>query len=164
MTPPYCNSKGYADPTAAEAIKQARVTIDQYRSALDRDMSEAQHQTQLFAEIKALTSKYPDLEWCYHVPNGEYRPAVTGVKLQAMGVKPGVPDICLPVPRGKYHGLYIELKSFKPSAKLSENQKHWIKHLQDSRYRVTVCFGWRSALDEIFKYLKEVKYENTSDN
>ncbi len=48
----------------------------------------------------------PDVVW-FHVPNGEKRSKATAGKLKAMGVKPGVPDICI------VHGgaiYFIELK------------------------------------------------------
>ena len=52
----------------------------------------------------------PELRLLHAIPNGGKRLKSEAARLQAMGVKPGVPDLCLPVPRGKYHGLYIELK------------------------------------------------------
>ena len=48
----------------------------------------------------------------------------TAANLKKEGVKRGVPDICLPVSRGKYHGLYIEMKAGKN--KPSKEQKEWI--------------------------------------
>ena len=60
-----------------------------------------------WAEIQA--AKYPVLELMYHTPNGGKRDITTAKKLKRRGVKPGVPDVCLPVARGNYHGLYIEM-------------------------------------------------------
>lgn len=64
----------------------------------------------------------------------------------------GIPDISLPVPRGKYHGLYIELKV--GSNKPSDNQLKCIKMLQDQGHRVEVCYGWVQAAAIITDYLK----------
>ena len=42
----------------------------------------------------------PELEAIYAIPNGEKRNAITGARLKRSGTKRGVPDLCLPVPRG----------------------------------------------------------------
>src|SRR3546814_12030963 len=53
---------------------------------------------------------YPSLWLLHHIPNGGERNVVVATKLKAMGAKPGVPDLFLPVPRHDRNGLYIELK------------------------------------------------------
>lgn len=45
-----------------------------------------------------------------HIPNGGYRKPSEAARFRALGVRAGVPDIFLPVARGGYHGLWIELK------------------------------------------------------
>ena len=71
---------------------------------------EAQEQKALFTWAELSLGKYPDLKWMYHIPNEGKRSKSNGAELVRQGLKKGVPDICLPVPRGKYHGLYIEMK------------------------------------------------------
>ena len=56
------------------------------------------------------TGRFPELKLLFHVPNGGKRNAAEAARFKAMGVKAGVPDLCLPVPRGGYAGLYIEMK------------------------------------------------------
>ena len=46
----------------------------------------------------------------FHIPNGGYRNKAEAAHLKAQGVRPGVPDLCVPVARHGYHGLYIEMK------------------------------------------------------
>ena len=58
----------------------------------------------------------PELMLLYAVPNGGYRPPRTAAILKRTGVRPGVPDLCLPVARPPYHGLYIELKRRRGAA------------------------------------------------
>lgn len=53
---------------------------------------------------------HPELELLHHCPNGGSRNKAEAVKLKQMGVKAGIPDLCLPVPMGMYSGLYIEMK------------------------------------------------------
>ena len=70
-------------------------------------------QAALISWAEAYERIYPELALLYHIPNGGKRDRIVAAKLKAQGVKPGVPDLCLPVPRGKYHGLYIEMKDGK---------------------------------------------------
>lgn len=70
---------------------------------------------------------------------------------RAMGVKKGVPDLCLPVPRGKYHGLYIELKT--ETGRTSEAQEWWGEQLLGQGYFWEVCHGWQSAVKVLEWYL-----------
>lgn len=72
-------------------------------------------------------------------------------RLKAAGVRPGVPDVCLPVPRGEYHGLYIELKVGRN--KPTEHQKAWLSHLAEAGYCALVCYGWEAAKESIEAYL-----------
>ena len=75
-------------------------------------MSEAQEQCELikWADSCVKTNIHPELAMLYAVPNGGRRDKAEAAHLKMQGVKAGVPDLCLAVPKGKYHGLYIELK------------------------------------------------------
>lgn len=114
---------------------------------------EDNEQILLFDWAAAQSGKYPELDLLYHIPNGGKRNAIEGARFKRMGVKPGVPDLFLPVPRGKYHGLYIELKSAK--GRLSENQKVWLRELAKRGYAACVCFGFDEARRDIIDYLEE---------
>ena len=91
--------------------------------------------------------RFPELKMLYHVPNGGKRNPAEAARFKAMGVKAGVPDLCLPVPMNGYAGLYIEMKygSNKPTAA----QKEWIKNLKEYGYKVTVCYGGTEATAEL---------------
>jgi hypothetical protein len=77
--------------------------------------------------------------------------------LKRQGVKPGVPDICLPVPRRHWHGLWLELKTPKSATSragvVSADQKAWLSHLAVNDYRAEVCWGWEAARATILDYL-----------
>ena len=110
-------------------------------------MSEHQEQKALFEWSELQKNVYPGLSLLHAIPNGQYR---SGQKMEP-GLKAGVPDICLPVPRGDYHGLYIEMKYGKN--KPAPAQVWWIGQLRAQGYRVEVCYNWLAAQDVILDYL-----------
>ena len=67
--------------------------------------TESVEQQSLFRWAAYQSGKYPELKLLYHVPNGGSRNKAEAGRFKAEGVKAGVPDLCLPVPRGEFHGL-----------------------------------------------------------
>lgn len=114
--------------------------------------SEEIEQISLFRWAEFAENKYPELKLMYHVPNEGKRSALTGSRLKQAGLKPGVPDIVLPVARGGYIGLYIELKYGRN--KTTDNQKEWLRDLRDQHHLTAVCYGWEQAKDLIESYMK----------
>lgn len=119
-----------------------------------RHDSEAQEQSRLIAwanEVSRL-GVYPELSRLYAIPNGGRRDKAEAAHLKRQGVKSGVPDLHLPVARGNYHGLYIEMKVGKN--KPTQNQKEWISALKASGYAVEVCYSAAAARQIIIAYLQ----------
>ena len=114
--------------------------------------NESDEQIALFEWVGYQLKKYPELGLLYHIPNGGHRHATTARRLKAEGVKAGVPDVCLPVARGAYHGLYIEMKAGKN--KPTQNQERWLNALDEQGYYTAVCVGWEVAAAIILKYLE----------
>ena len=113
---------------------------------------EAMEQEALFVWAAMKSNIYPVLELLYHIPNGGTRNKIEAANLKRQGVKAGVPDIHLPVARGKFNGLYIELKA--GNNKPSKEQKEWLIKLRQQGYVAEVCVGWLQAAELIEKYLK----------
>ena len=109
-------------------------------------------QAALISWCEVNRARHPELGMLFAIPNGEHRHRLTALKLKAQGVKPGVPDLYLAVPRWGYHGLFIEMKRRKGGS-TSEAQQQWIKRLVAHGYSVQVCKGWESARDALQKYL-----------
>lgn len=101
------------------------------------------------------SNKYPELKLLFHVPNGGKRNAQEAARFKTMGVKAGVPDLCLPVPRGGYAGLYIEMKYGKN--KTTDKQDEWIHDLSAQGYFVKVCWGAEQAIDILEVYMQQGK-------
>lgn len=112
---------------------------------------EAAEQEKLFRWAGFAMGKYPELALLYHIPNGGSRNKIEATNLKRQGVKSGVPDLCLPVARGKYYGLYIEMKYGKN--KPTENQARWLHCLAQQGYAAAVCYSWEDAKNTLEKYL-----------
>lgn len=112
---------------------------------------EADQQEALFRWAQFRAATMPELNLLYHIPNGGKRNAKEAAHLKRQGVKPGVPDLCLPVARGKYHGLYIEMKAGdnKPTGK----QEEWLSDLSAQGYAVSVCWSHEEAEKAIETYM-----------
>lgn len=122
--------------------------------------SERQHQQAVmkWARQPSIRERWPELALLHHIKNETTGGAAEVAADKAMGVKKGVPDLCLPVTRGGFHGLYIEMKT--PSGKASEAQRWWVTRLTEQGYRAVVCHGYDAAVAELCWYLslpKEVR-------
>lgn len=93
----------------------------------------------------------PELSLLFAIPNGAHVSDSHRSRLVAQGLKPGVSDLFLPVARGTFHGLWIEMKSQK--GYLSEAQKQWLEQMENQSYAVSVCRTWIEAKEKIEKYL-----------
>lgn len=117
---------------------------------------EHHEQVALFKWAKSEERRIPELALLFAIPNGGQRHPAVAAKLKAEGVKRGVPDTCLPVARGTFHGLWIELKA--EGGKATDAQSEWIKALNAQGYYACVCVGWESAKTTIEVYLDEHAY------
>ncbi len=116
--------------------------------------TENAEQAALFQWAELASGAHPELRLLHAIPNGGLRDARTAVTLKRTGVKSGVPDICLPVPKGGHGALYIELKRQKGGV-LSANQKVWLDRLNQAGNRAVVCKGWDEAREAIEQYLTD---------
>lgn len=149
---------------------------------------EAGHQTALFAWANAarlygftrawgwaegeglpdwdgITVVVPELKWMFHIPNGGSRgngrdAMIRGAQLKAQGVKAGVCDIMLPVVRGKWAGLFIEMKkpdqrsvTGKGKGGVKSDQKEFGDFVSNQGYGYTVCYSWEEAARVVEGYL-----------
>lgn len=127
-----------------------------------KNNTEDGHQISLFMWCALNASKYPELKWLHHIPNGGSRHIAEAGKLKAMGVKAGVSDLHLPVMRGRWTGLYIELKKLQ-TAKVkkstrelaTEEQLEFGDFVLTQGYGFVVCEGWEAARDVLVQYLEQ---------
>lgn len=101
----------------------------------------------------------PELAWYHAIPNGGSRgdtavsARIQGGKMKAEGVKAGVVDTFLPVRRGSWPGLYIEMKKPGAITKVSAEQVAFMEFVKLQGYGVAVCDHWRKAADVLTSYL-----------
>ena len=115
--------------------------------------TESDEQELLIRWTEFMETQEPRLQLLYAIPNGGWRHPGTAARLKAEGVKAGVPDLCLPVSDGIFHGLYIEMKKRDHSNRPTKEQTRWIKLLTEQGYRVDVAYGADEAINILCEYL-----------
>lgn len=90
-----------------------------------------------------------------HIPNEGKRSFRVAARLKAEGMRPGTPDFFLAVPRGGFHGLWVEMKRRRGGI-VSDNQRLMLGIMEAQGYAVQVCYGAEQALDTIQGYLRNV--------
>ena len=142
---------------AESAVHYKRAVTDDYRS-------EAEHQISVMDWTRRVDvqARYPELRYIYHIaneiPDGDKMAREDSDRIckkrYKMGVQAGIPDLCLPVARGRYHALYIEMKSLRPGAAPSEVQLHRLKELRECGNAAEICYGDVDAINLIINYLE----------
>lgn len=112
---------------------------------------EREHQTAFFQWLRMNELRFPFLAFFFAIPNGGLRDRAVAVGLFKEGVKRGVLDTFLPVPRNGFHGLWIEFKAGKNV--LSSEQATWKAFLEARSYAVHVVYNWIDAARITVKYL-----------
>lgn len=115
--------------------------------------TEAQHQSAVikWSQQPHIRSQWPELALLFHIKNETIADAKQIAIDKRQGVKKGVPDLCLPIPRGQYHSLYIEMKT--DTGRASPEQKWWGEQLLAAGNMWEVCHGWQSAVAVLEWYL-----------
>lgn len=83
----------------------------------------------------------------FAIPNGGSRNKIEAAKLKRMGVRAGVPDLCIIWRR---RAIFIELKTAK--GRVSPEQNHRMEMLTIAGAVVTVC----RSLDEVADFLGQI--------
>jgi hypothetical protein len=116
--------------------------------------TEEQEQAAVIEWRDLMAVQFPALEDLIHIPNGGLRSKSEAVRFKRLGVRPGVSDLFLPEPVGKYHGLWVEMKR-QEGGKLSPAQKDWLDRMNRKGYLAVRANGAEEACDIIYKYLTE---------
>lgn len=106
------------------------------------DLTHKEHRGRLFA--------VPNGAWL--AGNPRTRAALVS-KAKREGVRNGVPDLFLPIARGGYHGLFIEMKRLKGGVTSAE-QKSWHQYLNEQGFLCVVCKGADNAIQLLKEYMQ----------
>lgn len=109
-----------------------------------RPVSEESIQRAVIQHLKLMAA--PGVVY-FHCPNGEARSKATGAKLQAMGVRRGVADLCIVLPSGR--SAFLELKSAK--GRQSDHQKQFAADVS----RTEALYAVASSIDQALAILTE---------
>mgnify|MGYP003676508377 CR=1 FL=1 len=101
--------------------------------------------------VKYIQLQYPKARFCASL-GGIYTGPRQAAKAKRTGYKRGFPDLQITEARKGFHGLFIEIKTYKGTA--TQVQKEWIKDLQERGYKAEICKGLPEILDLIDSYLK----------
>lgn len=127
---------------------------------ISKSGTEQAHQMALFAQCSVMTKVYPELEWFHAIPNGGSRGSNqkdamrVGAMLRATGVKAGVVDCLLPVKRGQWSGLYLEMKKPGKIKQVSAEQKRFMEFVESQGFATLVCDNWLDAWIAVKQYLE----------
>jgi hypothetical protein len=130
-----------------------------YRTAHPPVPTEAQDQQSIMQWAAWNQGQYPALRFLFHVPNEGDRGDRGHAIAVAQGLRPGVPDLLLPVAIGEYIGLAIELKRADRSNHPTADQRFWIEGMRRNGWRTEVCYGYDETIAVIEQYLNGAKHE-----
>ena len=111
--------------------------------------TEQEEQIALFKWADLAKNYHPELRLMFSIANeaGRFR------NLRYAGVVRGVPDIFLACGRGRYLGMFLELKRLK-GGKVAYEQFQWLSQLQEAGYYAVVARGFEEARIAIVNYLE----------
>ncbi|MBV9849839.1 MAG: VRR-NUC domain-containing protein [Armatimonadetes bacterium] len=122
------------------------------REQAKRRRREQAEQIAYFDQVRAC--RRPETALIAALANENAAGKAVGVMRWKMGVRAGLPDIGVFVPRGGYSGLFIEMKcSDGVASDVRATQAAWHDALEASGYRVVVAYGWRRAWAVTCDYL-----------
>lgn len=106
-----------------------------------------------------MEQRIPELANLFAIPNAQKfggatkeQKIFTIQKLKREGLKKGVPDLMMAIPKGGFSGMFIEMKA--NNNKTSDEQDEWIARLSKAGYKVAVCYGFEEAKQTILEYLE----------
>ncbi|EOV1641437.1 VRR-NUC domain-containing protein [Yersinia enterocolitica] len=94
-------------------------------------------------------------DYLIHIPNEGKRGPKAARDAKRLGLRKGVPDLFLALPRGGYAGLWIEMKA--RHGKLSLQQSKWLQRLDNAGYYTICCFSFDQGVESVVNYFYKVE-------
>lgn len=118
----------------------------------DTEQSHLMHWARLTHCVDNQGVQVPISEFLIFIPNGGNLSKAQRGRFKAMGLKSGVSDLLLCLPKHGYAGLWIELKSMRGTA--TQGQRNWQDLMRRQGFAASIAYGWREAADLIVGYLE----------
>lgn len=115
------------------------------------DKPEERMQIEFFNQVPIFFPKLPS-KLLFAIPNGGSRNIIEAKNLKAQGVKAGVSDVLLLIPKKSYSCLCLEFKTEK--VKQSEEQKIFQKQAEEYGNKYIVVRSVKEAIDTLKRYLE----------
>lgn len=90
-------------------------------------------------------------DYLIHIPNEGKRGPKAAKDAKRLGLRAGVPDLFLALPRGGYAGLWIEMKSKQGT--VTFQQIKWLTRFADVAYKTSICKSLTDAKGVIERYI-----------
>lgn len=97
------------------------------------------------------------MPYVIHIPNEGKRSFYEGKMLKKMGLRKGVSDLFIAIPKARYHGLWIEHKARRSNGKFGTptvEQLLFIEQMNHQGYYATVTQGIDDAINTLKWYLR----------
>jgi hypothetical protein len=104
-----------------------------------------------WARLPSTIKQYPGIDLLESSLNGVKLSKAQAGKAKAAGMLTGVLDLNLPVARGGFHGMRLELKYGRNG--MTEEQKWHARRLTEEGWLTVTCWDWLAARDAIIEYL-----------
>lgn len=121
-----------------------------------RKIVPTEHQIQCalieWRDLMVSIGQHVELRWLFAIPNGGLRHKATAANLKREGVLKGVPDLFLPVARGGFHGLFLELK--RPGGKLTQEQTNFLLDARRAGYAAHIAYSFEEAQTYLQTYIR----------
>lgn len=111
---------------------------------------EAEIQSDFFSQVKLFFPQIPD-KLLFAVPNGGSRNKLEAINLKRQGVKAGVSDVILLIPKGGFASLCMEFKT--KTGKQSPEQKEFQIQAENCGNKYVIVRSVKEAIEEMKKYL-----------
>jgi hypothetical protein len=115
------------------------------------DNEEARIQAEFFEKVPLFFPRLPD-KLLYAVPNGGSRNPIEAVNLKKQGVKSGVADVILQIPKKGYAGLCMEFKT--PRGRQSDEQKEYQRQVEMAGSKYVIVRSVEQAIEAVQRYLE----------
>lgn len=111
---------------------------------------EARIQTEFFNQVPLFFPTLPD-RLLFAVPNGGSRHKIEAANMKRQGVKRGIADVILQVPKKGFASLCLEFKT--PTGKQSDEQKEYQRQVEMAGSKYVVVRSVEQAIRIMQKYL-----------